>query len=52
MVPDEPLLSPKRLWFAVMQWLYYQRQGVTFVTLPHLLRYHRRPWASDRDGVY
>lgn len=51
MIPDEPFLSPKRLWFAVMIWLYWKRNHV-HISLDTLVRYHRRPNAADRDGVY
>lgn len=51
MVPDEPLLSPKRLWFSVMEWLYYRSRAVP-VGLGHLLVYHRRPHRAHDKGVY
>lgn len=51
MIPDEPLLSPKRLWFAVCIWVFWKRNGV-HIPLRSSLRYHRRPNASHRDGVY
>lgn len=40
---DAPLLSPKRLWFALMLWFHVGR----CVPLWTLLRYHRRPFAQD-----
>lgn len=53
MLDDEPLLSPRRLLGAVRQRLFYQtRDPVVEVSFWQLLRYHHRPWASSRDGVY
>lgn len=53
MVPDESLWSVRRLVAAIRMWLFWQtREPPVDVTLTRLLRYHRRPFASHRDGVY
>ena len=53
MFTDEPVWSLRRALGAIRQWLWYQtREPVVEVPLWLLLRYHHRPQASHRDGVY
>lgn len=44
---DAPLLSPVRVWYAVMLWAWLRRDGC-HVPLLHMMRYHRRPFAAAR----
>jgi len=39
---DESLLSPVRLWYAALLWVWLRRDG-RHISLARLLRYHRRP---------
>ena len=43
---DHPLLSPSRLWHALMWWLFWNRESR--LSLWWLLRFHRRPVAWVR----
>lgn len=47
---DEPLLSPGRLWGGLRSWFYYAvvDGGRVQLSLLHLLRFHRRPYAMAR----
>jgi hypothetical protein len=44
-VADEPLLSPLRIWYAVLLWGWLHHDGAP-VPLLRLLRYYRRPIAG------
>jgi hypothetical protein len=53
-IEDEPVLSLRRIIGAIRQWFYLavvcevdMKYG-----LLHLIKYHRRPFASHRDGYY
>lgn len=42
---DAALLNPKRLWYALMLWMWLRKEGAP-IPLARLLRYHRRPFAT------
>lgn len=51
---DEPLFSVRRILAGMRQWFFLavvcevdMKMG-----LWHFIKYHRRPWASYRDGIY
>lgn len=44
MLPDKPLLSPVRLWFAFREWQYFKHRG-TGAGLLFSLLYNDRPHA-------
>lgn len=50
---DQHLLRPDRLYYALVWWLFWNRE--TRLSLGWLLRYHRRPhacarWAGRKEG--
>lgn len=52
-VPDEWLLSPKRLYYACLMYKFWQKERPDLhIGLFFLLRYHRRPQAAHDAGVY
>lgn len=48
---DEPLLSPKRIFFSILRWLWWTIRGKEHSFLEFLL-YSRRPFASYKKGLY
>jgi len=49
---DEPLFSPYRIWIAIRMYVWYIGSESIHIPFWQMIRYHRRPRASDRDGVY
>lgn len=45
---DESILSPRRLWYALMLWTWLRKDGAP-VPLTRMLRYHRRPFAAHMN---
>lgn len=50
-IVDEPLLSPKRIFFAIARWAWWIIQGKEHSFLEFLI-YSRRPWHSHKRGLY
>jgi hypothetical protein len=48
---DEPLLSPKRLYYAILRWCWWTIQGKEHSFLEFLF-YSRRPYAQHKKGLY
>jgi len=48
---DEPLLSPKRIYYSILRWLWWTIQGKDHSFLEFLF-YSRRPFAQYKKGLY